>query len=70
MPYLEPIPGSRFLEKGTNVNHELDVQTIFHDRDPVTNTVKVTLKVPKTVDPKIAKAIFLEAIKNMQEDYR
>ena len=44
------------------MNHELDVQTIFHDRDPVTNTVKVTLKVPKTMD--------LEAIKNVQEDYR
>ena len=52
------------------MNHEPDVQTIFHDRDPVTNTVKVTLMVPKTVDPEIAKAIFLEAIKNMQEDYR
>lgn len=52
------------------MNHELDVQTIFRDRDPVTNTVKVTLKVPKGTDPEIAKAIFLEAIKNMQEDYR
>ena len=52
------------------MNHELDVQTIFHDRDPVTNTVRVTLKVPKGTDPEIAKAIFLEAIKNTQEDYR
>ena len=52
------------------MNHELDVQTIFHDRDPVANTVKVTLKVPKTIDPEIAKAIFLEAIKNIQEDQR
>ena len=52
------------------MNHEYDVQTIFHDRDPVTNTVKVTLKVPKTVDPEIAKAIFLEAIRNTQENYR
>ena len=52
------------------MNHEFDVETIFHDRDPVTNTVKVTLKVPKTVDPEIAKAIFLEAVKNMQEDNR
>ena len=52
------------------MNHELDVQTIFHDRDSVTNTVKVALKVPKGTDPDIAKAIFLEIIKNMQEDHR
>lgn len=52
------------------MHHDFDVQTIFHDRDPVTNTVKVTLKVPKTVDPETAKAIFLEAIKNMQENHR
>ena len=52
------------------MNHELDIETIFRDRDPVTNTVKVTLKVPKSTDPEIAKAIFLEAIKNMQEDHR
>ena len=52
------------------MNHELGVDTIFRDRDPVTNTVEVTLKVPKTVDPEIAKAIFLEAIKNVQEDHR
>ena len=52
------------------MNHELDVETIFHDTDPVTNTVKVILKVPKGTDPEIAKAIFLEGIKNMQEDRR
>lgn len=52
------------------MNHELDVQTIIHDWDPVTNTVKATLKVPKTVDPEIAKEIFLEVIKNMQENCR
>ena len=52
------------------MNDELDVETIFHDRDPVTNTVRVTLKVPKGTDPEIAKAIFLEAVKNMQEDHR
>ena len=51
------------------MNHELDVQTILRDRDPVTNTVRVTLKVPKGTDPEIAKAIFLEAVKNMQEDH-
>lgn len=52
------------------MNHELDVDVTFGDRDPVTNTQTVTLKVPKDTDPDIAKAIFLEAIKNMQEDYR
>ena len=52
------------------MNHEFNVETIFHDRDPVTNTVRVILKVPKGTDPEIAKAIFLEAIKNIQEDQR
>lgn len=47
-----------------------DVQVIYHDVDRETNTVRVTLKVPKGTDPKIAKAIFLETIKNTQEDYR
>ena len=50
-----------------NVN---DVQVIYRDADRETNTVRVTLKVPKGTDPEIAKAIFLEAIKNTQEDYR
>lgn len=47
-----------------------DVQVIHQDVDRETNTVRVTLKVPKGTDPEIAKAIFLEVIKNMQEDYR
>lgn len=47
-----------------------DVQVIYRDFDPYTNTVRVTLTVPKGTDPEIAKAIFLEAIKNMQEDRR
>lgn len=47
-----------------------DVQVICRDVDRETNTVRVTLKVPKGTDPEIAKAIFLEAIKNMREDYR
>lgn len=47
-----------------------DVQVIYRDVDLHTNTVRVTLKVPKGTDPEIAKAIFLEAIKNTQEDYR
>ena len=47
-----------------------DVQVIYRDVDSYTNTVRVTLKVPKDTDPEVAKAIFLEAIKNTQEDYR
>ena len=52
------------------MDHEFDVDTIFHDPDPVTNIQTVTLKVPKGTDPETAKAIFLEAIKNMQENHR
>lgn len=47
-----------------------DVQVIYHGTDPETNTVRVILKVPKGTDPEIAKAIFLEAVKNMQENCR
>ena len=50
--------------------NDADVQVIYRDVDPHTNTVRVTLKVPKDTDPEIAKAIFLEVIKNMQEDHR
>lgn len=50
--------------------NDADVQVINRDVDRETNSVRVTLKVPKGTDPEIAKAIFLETIKNMQEDYR
>ena len=50
--------------------NDSDVQVICRDVDSHTNTVRVTLKVSKDTDPEITKAIFLEAIKNMQEDYR
>lgn len=50
--------------------NDADVQVIYRDTDPENNTVRVTLKVPKGTDPEIAKAIFLEVVKNMQEDYR
>lgn len=50
--------------------NDTDIPVIHHDTAPETNTVRVTLKVPKGTDPEIAKAIFLEAVKNMQEDYR
>lgn len=47
-----------------------DVQVIYRDADRETNTVRVALKVPKGTDPEIAKAIFLEAIRNTQGDHR
>lgn len=50
--------------------NDTDVQVIYRDVDRKTNTVRVALKVPKGTDPEIAKAIFLEAIKNTQEDCR
>lgn len=50
--------------------NDADVQVICRDVDRETNTVRVALKVPKGTDPEIAKAIFLEAIKSMQEDHR
>lgn len=50
--------------------NDTDVQVIYRDVDRETNSVHVTLKVPKGADPEIAKAIFLEAVKNVQEDYR
>lgn len=50
--------------------NDADVQVICCDVDQETNTVRVALKVPKGTDPDIAKAIFLEAVKNTQEDYR
>ena len=42
--------------------NDADVQVIYCDVDRETNTVRVTLKVPKGTDP--------ETIKNTQEDYR
>ena len=50
--------------------NDADVRVIYRDTDPETNTVRVTLKVPKGTDPEIAKAIFLAAVKNVQEDHR
>lgn len=50
--------------------NDADAQVIYRDVDPHTNTVRGTLKVPKGTDPEIAKAIFLEVVKNMQEDCR
>lgn len=50
--------------------NDADVQVICRDTDQETNTVRVILKVPKGTDPEIAKAIFLEAVKNIQEDCR
>lgn len=50
--------------------NDADVQVIYRDIDSKTNTIRVTLKVPKGTDPETAKAIFLEAVKNIQEDCR
>lgn len=50
--------------------NDSDVQVIYRDIDLETNRIRVTLKVPRGTDPEIAKAIFLEAVKNVQEDRR
>lgn len=36
----------------------------FHDPDPVTNTQKVTLKVPPHVDPMVAKQMLRNALRD------
>lgn len=36
----------------------------FHDPDPVTNTRKVTLKVPPHVDPMVAKQMLRNALRD------
>lgn len=36
----------------------------FHDPDPVTNTQKVTLKVPDHVDPTVAKQMLRNALRD------
>lgn len=36
----------------------------FHDPDPVTNTQKVTLKVPSHVDPMVAKQMLRNALRD------
>ena len=50
--------------------NDTDVSVIYRDVDRETNTVRVILKVPQGTDPEIAKEIFLEAIKDMQENHR
>lgn len=50
--------------------NDADVQVIYRDIDPETSTIRVALKVPKGTNPETAKAIFLEAVKNVQEDCR
>lgn len=39
-----------------------DIELEFHDPDPVTNTQKVTLKVPADVDPLVAKKMLRNAL--------
>ena len=47
-----------------------DIQVLYGECDDETNTIPVTLKVPKTMDPELAKALFMNAVNNTQEDYR
>ena len=47
-----------------------DIRVAFSDIDHETNTVRVSLEVPKDWDPEIARTIFLKVIENMQEDHR
>ena len=44
------------------MDHELDVDVIFHDPDPVANTQTVTLNVPAHINPDTARKLFLNAI--------
>ena len=39
-----------------------DIELEFQDPDPVTNTQKVTLKVPPHVDPEVAKQMLRNAL--------
>lgn len=41
-----------------------DIQVEFSDPDPVTNTQKVTLKVPNHVDPIVAKQMLRDALRD------
>ena len=44
------------------MDHDFDFE--FHDPDPVTNTQKVTLKVPPHVDPMVAKQMLRNALRD------
>lgn len=41
-----------------------DFELEFHNPDPVTNTQKVTLKVPDHVDPMVAKQMLRNALRD------
>lgn len=41
-----------------------DIELEFHDPDPITNTQKVTLKIPDHVDPTVAKQMLRNALRD------
>ena len=41
-----------------------DIELEFHEPDPITNTQKVTLKVPDHVDPMVAKQMLRNALRD------
>lgn len=41
-----------------------DIESEFHDPDPITNTQKVTLTVPDHVDPMVAKQMLRNALRD------
>ena len=45
-----------------------DIELEFHDRDPITNTQKVTLTVPADVLPEVAKQMLINAIQSSVSD--
>lgn len=45
-----------------------DIQLEFSDRDPITNTQKVTLTVPADVAPEVAKQMLINAIQSSVSD--
>lgn len=45
-----------------------DIQLEFSDRDPITNTLKVTLTVPADVAPEVAKQMLVNAIQSSVSD--
>lgn len=44
--------------------NDADIQVLYGERDDKINMV------PNTMDPELSKALFVNAIKNIQEDHR
>ena len=45
-----------------------DIELVFHEPDPITNTQKVTLTVPADVTPEVAKKMLINAIQSSVSD--